>query len=731
MKRILKLAIYGIAAIAALSSCSKNEDVPSQKDIETKIIGKWKETIKDGEGVLTNERLIKTFFTNLEGTYSSSKSFFGEYAWCNKIPIKYEIKGNDLCEKSVVQIFAKVLSIDESRLYENDYKIITHEGEEISVNTNLTYEKVTADYSQDIIGMWEGVEMTGDETYGDANHRIYYKEDGTYTYYDKVGDSWVPSKNAGNEYNVDGDWLATRWQPTEGADYEYEWWDIVEIKDGTMKWSALREKGDGTRYTTTFTWKKVNLPTQEEIEAKIIGKWKTTTLDGKDILTNNRIIRTFTSNHKVTHSTSHYSDGTYLWFNKIPLQYDVVGNELHEISEETSMKVLSKILSIDETQFLINIFKIISPDSKELSNSNSGFQKVTADYSQDIIGMWEGVEMTGDETYGDANHRIEYKADGTYTYYDKVGDSWVPSKNAGNEYNVDGDWLATRWQPTEGADYEYEWWDIVEIKDGTMKWSALREKGDKTRYTTTFTWKKVNLPTQEEIETKIIGKWKSTSMNGKEDLTNNKVVKTFFSNNKSTHSTSRYYNGKFIWQNKVPHQYEIKGNDLTENLGEDGTLRLLLSKVTSINEATLCYHFYKSITPEEGEKAENDNSNFQKVTADYSEAIIGLWEGVEMTGDETYGDANHRIEYKADGTYVYYDKDGDDWKLSEDVDNEYNVDGDWLASRWRPKAGEDFEYEWWDIDEIKDGTMKWSALREKEDGTRYTTTFTWKKIQLQ
>ena len=66
---------------------------------------------------------------------------------------------------------------------------------------------------------------------------------------------WVGRKR--NEYNVDGDWLATRWQPTEGADYEYEWWDIDEIKDGTMKWSALREREDGTRYTTTFTWKKI------------------------------------------------------------------------------------------------------------------------------------------------------------------------------------------------------------------------------------------------------------------------------------------------------------------------------------------------------------------------------------------------------------------------------------------------------------------------------------------
>ena len=101
--------------------------------------------------------------------------------------------------------------------------------------------------------------MTGDETYGDANHRIEYKADGTFTYYDKVGENWVPSENVDNEYNIDGDWLATRWRPTAGAGYEYEWWDINEIKDGTMKWSALREKEDGTRYTTTFTWKKVQL----------------------------------------------------------------------------------------------------------------------------------------------------------------------------------------------------------------------------------------------------------------------------------------------------------------------------------------------------------------------------------------------------------------------------------------------------------------------------------------
>ncbi|MCQ2059626.1 MAG: hypothetical protein MJY71_07350 [Bacteroidaceae bacterium] len=56
MKRIFKLAVYGIAAIAALSSCSKHNDVPSQKDIETKIIGRWEKIKHNGDETLTKSR---------------------------------------------------------------------------------------------------------------------------------------------------------------------------------------------------------------------------------------------------------------------------------------------------------------------------------------------------------------------------------------------------------------------------------------------------------------------------------------------------------------------------------------------------------------------------------------------------------------------------------------------------------------------------------------------------
>ena len=495
MKRILKLAVYGIAAIAALSSCSKNEDVPSQKDIETKIIGKWKIIKHNGDDALTNKRTIWTFNNDGKGTQSLADYKEGDktFIWDNKEPIQYSIQGNILHSISPdVEHTATIPFINDNQMTMHVTKIISR-GVDVKESYVAECSKVTADYSQDIIGMWEGVEMTGDETYGDANHRIEYKADGTYTYYDKVGDSWVPSKNAGNEYNVDGDWLATRWQPTEGADFEYEWWDIVEIKDGTMKWSALREKGDGTRNTTTFTWKKVNLPTQEEIETKIIGRWKKMKHDGKDAVTNKRKIWTFNNDGKGTQSTADYKEGekTFIWDNKEPIQYSIQGNILHSISTDAEQTATIPFINANQMTMHVTKIKIISRGVDVKYSYVGEYSKVTEDYSQSIIGMWEGVEMTGDETYGDANHRIEYKADGTYVYYNKDGDDWKLSEDVDNEYNVDGDWLASRWRPKAGEDFEYEWWDIVEIKDGTMKWSALREKGDKTRFTTTFTWKKI------------------------------------------------------------------------------------------------------------------------------------------------------------------------------------------------------------------------------------------------
>ena len=56
-----------------------------------------------------------------------------------------------------------------------------------------------------------------------------------------------------------------------------------------MKWKALRHKEDGTTYTATFEMKKVDVPTQAEVEQNIIGKWITAESDGKAIPTNDKV----------------------------------------------------------------------------------------------------------------------------------------------------------------------------------------------------------------------------------------------------------------------------------------------------------------------------------------------------------------------------------------------------------------------------------------------------------
>ena len=220
-----------------------------------------------------------------------------------------------------------------------------------------------------------------------------------------------------------------------------------------------------------------------------------------------------------------------------------------------------------------------------------------------------------------------------------------------------------------------------------------------------------NVPSQKEIESKIIGKWKETKRDNEDVITNRRRIHTYKVDNIGTASHAAMIDGGvYIWDNQSPFTYSISGNKIHEIPDEGTTMRERVSVVANISESTLTYE----------DKSPMDSkislSFFTKVTADYTNDIIGLWEGVEMTGYETYGNAEARIEYRADGTYTYYVKDGDNWVASKNVDNEYNVDGDWLASRWRPEAGADYNYEWWDIDEIKDGMMKWSALREKEDG---------------
>ena len=253
-----------------MTSCATEDNPgkptgPSESVVKEKIVGKWKAVTQDGEERITNKLYVMTFNADGSLTYSSSTFFpnLNRYAWRNKAPFTYSISGNVLTREGLEdgelrKAFYEVTDIN----YQEMQMVFTSyilDGQTFSRDMKIGYERVTADYSEDIIGMWEVTEMTGEETYNDDNARLAFLADGTYRYYRKseAGEWQLVSTRDVEEYFVDGDWVATRWQET-GGEMNYEWWDIDEIKDGQMKWSALRERADGTRFTTTFTWKKVS-----------------------------------------------------------------------------------------------------------------------------------------------------------------------------------------------------------------------------------------------------------------------------------------------------------------------------------------------------------------------------------------------------------------------------------------------------------------------------------------
>ena len=261
-RALLGISVMLAATAGLMTSCTSNDDDPtpsglSEAVVKEKIVGKWKLSEVNNRDQVTNGRMILTY--NENATLAVSISYFNKetnsYIWRNKQPGIYSIDGN------VIKNY-----LNQSGLYDATPHYIEAISDEAMTMSSTSggqtiYTRVAADYTSDIIGMWEVTEMTGEETYNDDNARLAFLADGTYRYYrkDDAGEWQLVSTRDVEEYFVDGDWMATRWQETDG-EMNYEWWDIDEIKDGQMKWSALREREDGTRFTTTFTWRKVEAP---------------------------------------------------------------------------------------------------------------------------------------------------------------------------------------------------------------------------------------------------------------------------------------------------------------------------------------------------------------------------------------------------------------------------------------------------------------------------------------
>ena len=272
MKKFLSWAFAAamICGLNVFSSCINNNDdnpVKPTDNLAEKIIGKWMEAEIDGKPALTNAKSVMTFVSSTKAISSESLVNFTPTLprWNSFVEFEVQKDGNKLTltghPQDTVTIVKEynVTAIDDAQMSAN-YKHTSFRNGEVRfvLEQYNRYEKITVDYREKVLGLWECKGLKGGETYNDANGRLEFFEDGTYQYWrkDDAGEWEEVTTREFQEYFVDGTLLATRWK-NEGEDELREWWEIKSLKGDKMQWKALRANEDGSTFEQIMDWEKV------------------------------------------------------------------------------------------------------------------------------------------------------------------------------------------------------------------------------------------------------------------------------------------------------------------------------------------------------------------------------------------------------------------------------------------------------------------------------------------
>ena len=268
MKKIMNLVLAAILICGAttFTSCT-NEDNPVTPDLNVaeKILGKWVPADKDGQPMISDKKMVITFASTTKAYMSESLNSRPEAGaiWNEKMETAVSIVGNKVTvtfhrNEHHTGVHEYIITeINDNEFTANHKVTSTVDGNVVHIIEDVVrYTKVTADFREAIVGTWEGRCTSENSVFDDGQeHRWEYKADGTYVYYVKDGDNWVPYEGTTlSEYFVDGTLLCTRWID-QGQEYR-EWWEI-NIDGDKMNWTALRQKEDGSTFTATFEMTKV------------------------------------------------------------------------------------------------------------------------------------------------------------------------------------------------------------------------------------------------------------------------------------------------------------------------------------------------------------------------------------------------------------------------------------------------------------------------------------------
>ena len=270
MNRLMQwvMAAALICSSTVFTSCSNDDNsVDPAKNLSEKIIGKWMTADRYGQPAPTNKKKVFNIVSTTKAYMSASLISLPEVGsyWIDVIENDVDISGNKVTltnhpdeHRTVVEEYT-VTAINDKEFTANRKMTITSDGVEVvSEEGVIRYVKLTADYAEPILGLWECKGLKGDETFNDGDDRLEFFEDGTYNYYRKndAGEWEAVTTREFQDYFVDGTLLATRWKNID-EDELREWWEIAYLKGDKMQWKALRANEDGSTFEQIMDWEKI------------------------------------------------------------------------------------------------------------------------------------------------------------------------------------------------------------------------------------------------------------------------------------------------------------------------------------------------------------------------------------------------------------------------------------------------------------------------------------------
>lgn len=236
-------------------------DNPTPPDINVaeKIIGKWMVADRDGQHLLTNEKVVLNFVSATKVKVSASVSNDPEMGelWVDKVDNDVDISGNKItvtghpdAHTTVVEEYF-VTDINTNEFMANFKATRTVDGTVVTSTEDaiLRFVKVTEDYTEAVVGLWQ-ITFTSDNPEDESSepYRELYRKDGTCSFYDLIDGQWVEEETTYCEYFSDGPLFCFRWQKP-GEERRHENWEIVSCGNGEMVSKSLHRRADGSIYT--------------------------------------------------------------------------------------------------------------------------------------------------------------------------------------------------------------------------------------------------------------------------------------------------------------------------------------------------------------------------------------------------------------------------------------------------------------------------------------------------